>query len=199
MCPGAGHKKQDRRGRPDGGEKSVKRLTSGLDLGLSRIESVCVVVFMAVALVLGTMQVVLRYAFNTGFHWSEAFFTLFTVAGMMAAGSRAVRDDKHVRVELLPMILPAFWTRRMLLVADCFALALVAYFTYCGIRYVQFLQEMETVSLETGLPDWIVYTIVPVVMGAFSVRYLLRIVATLTGERVVVHVKPGANELGERP
>lgn len=174
-------------------------MLSTLDLGLSRIETFCVVTFMGIALVLGVMQVVLRYVFNTGFHWSEAFFTLFTVAGMMFAGSRAVRDDKHVRVELLPLLLPERTTRRMLLVADTVSLLLVGYFTYCGVLYVLFLHDMETVALDTGLPDWMVYTLVPVVMGFFTLRYITRIARALRGDKVVVHIKPGANELGGQP
>jgi TRAP-type C4-dicarboxylate transport system permease small subunit len=132
--------------------------------------------------VLGTTQVVLRYLFNTGFPTSEALFVLATAAGMMFAGSRAVREDRHVRFELLPLLLPARPNAFLRVIADVVSLALCGYFAWCGWLYVQFVADMDTVSPESGLPDWIVYALVPVAMGMFALRYLLCIVRALRGE-----------------
>jgi TRAP-type C4-dicarboxylate transport system permease small subunit len=77
-----------------------------VDRWLSVIEYWLIGGLTLLALTVGTMQVVLRYAFNSGFTWSEEAFTLCTITAMLFAGSRAVRDDQHVRVELVPMLVP---------------------------------------------------------------------------------------------
>ena len=176
----------------------MKAFLDLLDRILSRFEGVAIIGFATAALVLGIGQVVLRYVFNTGFHWTEAFFVLCTVAAMLAAGSRAVRDDKHVRVELLPLIIPARMQTAFAYTSHLTALALSAYFAYCGARYVLFLHEMETVSPETGLPDWFVYLLIPVALGAFAIRYVIRIVRTWRGEDIPLHAAPEGSELEGR-
>jgi C4-dicarboxylate transporter DctQ subunit len=164
---------------------SMRPILSWIDRLLSGVESIAIVVFTIIALVLGGMQVLLRYAFNTGFETSEALFVLATAAGMMFAGSRAVRDDKHVRFELLPLLLPARPIAVLRFLAHLLSLALCGYFAWCGWTYVQFVNEMETVSPETGLPDWLVYTLVPITMAMFAARYVIRIIRALRGEDVV--------------
>lgn len=125
------------------------------------------------AFLIGTMQVILRYAFNTGFAWSEGVFVLLTVAAMLSAGSRAVREDAHVRMDLLAQHVGPHFRKVLLLLAHLSAFSLCLYFALAGYEYVVFTYEMETVSPESGIADWIAWLIVPITMGAFCVRYML--------------------------
>lgn len=159
----------------------LSRVLDTIDGVLGSIEAMTIVGFAAVALVLGTMQVILRYAFNTGFVTSEALFVLATAACMMFAGSRAVREDKHVRFELMGMILPARTASVLHVIADGVSLALCAWFAWCGLLFVQFVSDMDTVSAETGLSDWIVYSVVPVTMAIYALRYVIRIIRAFQG------------------
>lgn len=162
----------------------MAEVLSRIDRILSVIETIVIAGFTFAALAIGTMQVFLRYAFNFGFHQSEAFFTLFTIIAMLFAGSRAVRDDKHVRVELLAMIVSAPVRRALAIASHGAALLLCAYFAFCGLLYVQFAHMIETVSPDTGIPDWVTYSLVPVVMGLFALRYVVRIIRALRGEDI---------------
>lgn len=153
----------------------MQRVMKAIDRVLYGIEGVVVLGCMAAATLIGFFQVVLRYVFNAGFHWSEALFVILTVTAMMFAGSRAVREDRHVRVEALSTVMPARTWRTLRFLTNFASLALCAYFFYCGYRYVLFLSMMGTVSPETGIPDWIVYSLVPLVFGFFTLRYVLYI------------------------
>jgi C4-dicarboxylate transporter, DctQ subunit len=159
---------------------------SRLDRILSVLESIVIGSLTLAALCLGTMQVVLRYVFNMGFHWSEEAFMLCTVTAMLFAGSRAVQEDKHVRVELLAMALSDRWNQRMNIISHAASLALCGYFVYCGVLYVLFAHLIDAVSPETGIPDWIIYLLVPVTMGLFSIRYVIRIVRASRGEDILM-------------
>lgn len=153
----------------------MKSVLMAIDRAIYGIEHVMVLVCITIALIIGTLQVILRYGFNIGFHWGEVLLILFTVTSMIFAGSRAVREDRHVKVDVVSMVVsPSRW-KRMQLVASLSSLFLCGYFFYCGIRYVLFLNRMGTKSPETGIPDWVIYSLVPVMCAFFCLRYVIYI------------------------
>jgi TRAP-type C4-dicarboxylate transport system permease small subunit len=172
----------------DGSDKEMmKHIISVVDLAISGAETVLIIGFTAAGMALGVVQVILRYGFNTGLTWAEAVFVILTVAGMMFAGSRAVRDDKHVRVDLITHLFPLRIARFFDYCSLLVSFALAAYFAYCGARYVIFLQSINSVSPATGMPDWIFYALVPVTMGLFAIRYAVRVLRTMRGEDTSRH------------
>ena len=162
----------------------VLKILTLLDRLLSAVEYLLIAGLTLLALVLGCTQVVMRYGLGTGFHWAESGFVLLTVTAMLLAGVRGVRDDKHVRVDLVATVLPPGPRLVLELVSLLIALALCVTFAWCGWKYVEFAEIMELRSVETGIPDWLVYALVPVSMGLFSLRYMLRIVRLLGGEPI---------------
>ena len=167
--------------RVDTPSSGPDRVADLVDRWLSAVETLLIAVLSLIALGLGTMQVVLRYGFNTGFHWTEAAFVLTTVTAMLAAGSRAVRENAHVRVDILATILPAASSRWMDLAAYVAASLLCAFYVYCGYLFVVFARMMDTAAPDTGIKDWIVYSVMPLAMILFCLRYLLKIRAALLG------------------
>jgi C4-dicarboxylate transporter DctQ subunit len=155
-----------------------------IDRWLSGIEYVLIGGLTLIALTVGTMQVFLRYALNTGFTWSEEAFTLCTITAMLFAGSRAVRDDQHVRVELVPLLVSPKVGKVLRLLAHMITLLLCAYYAYAGLLYAQFTYMIGSVSPNSGMPDWITFTIVPVTLGLFTLRYVIRIIRTLRDEDI---------------
>jgi TRAP-type C4-dicarboxylate transport system permease small subunit len=169
-----------------------------IDRWLSVIEYVLIGGLTLLALAIGTVQVILRYAFNTGFVWSEEAFTLCTITAMLFAGSRAVRDDAHVRVELVPLLAPPKLGRVLRLIAHMVTLLLCAYYAYAGLLYAEFTYQIGSVSPSSGTPDWVVFGIVPVTLGLFTLRYVIRIIRTLRDEDVET-VHGFSSELTTRP
>jgi TRAP-type C4-dicarboxylate transport system permease small subunit len=155
-----------------------------IDRWLAAAEYVVIGVMTLLAMAIGTMQVVLRYGFNTGYTWSEEAFTLTTIIAMLFAGSRAVREDRHVRVELASLLVSPKVGRVLRLIAHMATLLLCAYYAYGGLLYVQFTFQMGSVSADSGTPDWIVFSLVPLTMGMFTLRYIIRIVLVLRDEDV---------------
>jgi C4-dicarboxylate transporter DctQ subunit len=155
-----------------------------IDRWLSAVEYVLIGGLTLVALTVGTMQVFLRYALNTGFTWSEEAFTLCTITAMLFAGSRAVRDDQHVRVELVPLLVSPKVGKVLRLVAHMITLLLCAYYAYAGLLYAQFTYMIGSVSPNSGMPDWVVFSIVPITLGLFTLRYVIRIIRTLRDEDI---------------
>lgn len=160
----------------------MKRALNLVDGAISRIEFLLIAVLSISALVLGTAQVVLRYVFNMGFTWSEAVFVLMTVAAMLFGGSRAVREDGHVRVDLLPQFAPAGVQTALRILRYLITFALCAFFLYAGLQYVLFTHSMGIVSPASNLPVWATYLIVPITMGFFCLRYVILLLREASGE-----------------
>lgn len=160
----------------------MKPILDFVDRLLSRVEYVVIAVFSLAALALGTAQVVMRYVFNTGFVWTEAIFVILTVSAMLFAGSRAVRDDAHVKVDLLPQLLPQKAQTVLRLIRYVASLGLCAVFVVGGFQYVTFTRSMGIVSPSSNLPVWTIYLIVPVTMGLFCIRYILLLLREAGGE-----------------
>lgn len=154
-----------------GSDRFFCRIDQTLDL----CERALIAILTIAALALGTMQVTLRYVFETGFHWNEAVFVLCTVTAMLAAGVRAVREDAHVRVDLVNMLVAKRTARLFDILAYFVSFALCVFYAYCGYLFVKFAKMMDTASPETGLKDWVVYSIMPTMMAAFALRYILKI------------------------
>ena len=155
-----------------------------IDRWLSGIEYVLIGGLTLLALTIGTLQVFLRYSFNTGYTWSEEAFTLCTIAAMLFAGSRAVRDDQHVRVELVPLLVSPKVGKVLRLIAHMATLLLCAYYAYAGLLYAQFTYQIGSTSPNSGTPDWVIYCIVPVTLGMFALRYVIRIYRVLRDEDI---------------
>lgn len=154
------------------------------DARLERVENFAVVTLTLIALGMGTMQVVMRYVFNFGFPWTEGIFVFLTVWGMMIAGSVAVKRWIHVRVDLILILVNKKYRRFVVLLNLTFPMLLSALYIYCGILYINFVWMIDSVSVETGVKDWIIYLIVPISMTAFAVRYLMLLVRLVRGEDI---------------
>jgi C4-dicarboxylate transporter DctQ subunit len=152
------------------------KLLAKLDSLLARVEILLIAAFCTVAFILGVMQVVLRYAFGIGFHWNEGVFVTLTVSAMMLGGSRAVRDGLHARVEIIANILPERGVHVCNLIALISALCLSALYVVCGYLYVQFVNSMGIRDIDSNIPDAITYSIVPISMSLFVIRYIIKIV-----------------------
>jgi len=133
-----------------------------------------------VALGSGVMQVVLRYVFNTGYHWNEPIFITLTIWAMLFGSSRAVREHVHARVGVIADNLPDPFAHIAGFLSYLASLLLTSFYFYCGIKYVQFVNSMGIANMETGVPDALTYSIVPIAMGLMALRYILLIIELLT-------------------
>jgi TRAP-type C4-dicarboxylate transport system permease small subunit len=148
-----------------------------IDKIMTAVETLCIGVLSVVALIIGVMQVVLRYVFNTGFEWNEAIFILLTIWAMLIAGSYGIKKGAHVSVDIVPQLVSPPARRVLSFLANLAALGLTGYFLYCGWLYVEFTKMMDTASPDTGIKDWVVHLIVPITMAAFCLRYLILLVS----------------------
>lgn len=155
-----------------------------MDRILYRIETVVMLTFTIGAFAVGFMQVLLRYAFNTGFPWSEGILITLTVWAAMIGGGRAVRDRLHVRVEVFADALPPKPRKYVLLLSEGISMMYCAVMAWFGWLYTKFVWELGNVSFEAYIPEWMIYGVVPVALGLFVIRYIQRLYHIARSETV---------------
>jgi len=139
---------------------------------IDRIETVGMVFFFSVALVVGTATVVARYGFNTGVVWSEQVFVNCTVWAALIGAARAVRDGVHVRVDVLLTSLGPHWRRSLEVFGLVVNIIFCAVLFYAAVGYTDFLMMIGTRNVDSGVPEWVAYLVTPLFLALMCVRYL---------------------------
>lgn len=135
----------------------------GRVLGLiDRAAEVTIVGVMTVMLVVVSIQVLLRYVFNTSIDWAEDVARLAFVWSIFLAIPLGIKHGAHIAIELLVPHLPEAWQRaffRLVAIPSALMMAIVCY--YAVLQVAQQWDEMlPTLALSSAL------FMVPVALGA---------------------------------
>jgi len=136
-------------------------VASGLGL-VDRLAGVAIVATMAAMVVVVSLQVLLRYAFNTSLDWAEDVARLLFVWSIFLAIPLGVKQGAHIGIELLVVQLPP--TVRTCLVRlmalGCAALMAVVGYQCALLAAQQWDEFMPTLNVTAAL------FMVPVAFGA---------------------------------
>ncbi len=114
------------------------------------------------------INVVLRYAFESGITWAEEM-TRYTLLWTVFIGAGVVcREGTHVSMEAFFNLWPAKLQRIGFLAINLFCIATIVVIIYFGIGIVRMVVETGQTSEAAFVPMWIIY-------GAFPVGGLLMI------------------------
>ena len=130
--------------------------------GLAGFENWVMIIGMAIASSLITLQVVLRYFFNYSLSWGEEL-TRYAIVWMSFVGAgMGIRKGAHICVDLLYVFLSERWkkglTSLMAIVGAGFGLAILV----TGCRLVYSGIERGQVSPALEVPIFIIYLAVPI-------------------------------------
>ena len=154
---------------------------------VNHLEEGLMAFFLASMTVLTAVQVLLRYAFNTGLIWSlEA--TTYSFAWLVLLGmSYGVRTRSHITVDFLVDRLGPQKRRiaRLVAVAVCLVYALLM--LYGGFEFVRGLYSLGHRARDLPVARWLLTIILPVGFALLSVRLVQLGLETWRGQ-----VAPGA-------
>lgn len=149
---------------------------------LLRVETILLVLFLSVMIVLAFAQVMMRNLFSTGFLWGDPLVRHMVLwAGFMGAAV-ATSEDRHISIDVITKFLPDR-ARHVAKVLTSLAGALISYFL--GSAALTFLlDEKESGGmLIQGIPSWIGLVIIPAGYGLMAIHFLL--VAVEQGHQAV--------------
>jgi C4-dicarboxylate transporter DctQ subunit len=137
-----------------------------------RLEEAFMIAALTFMTVLTVVQVVLRYAFQTGFVWSlEA--TTYTFAWLVLIGmSYGVRTEAHIAVDLVTSRLGPSGARAFAWVALVCGLAYCVLMIYGSSLFVDRLMTLGTNARDIPLPRWVLTGIMPIAFALLALRLM---------------------------
>lgn len=130
--------------------------------GIDRAARWAIIAAMAAMVVVISVQVVLRYAFNSSIDWSDEMSRMLFVWCMFLAIPLGIREGAHVGIELLTVHVPAGPRAQLAKVCALFSAAMmvVVFWQAVKVSWLTWDEMLQTVNLSA---NWFM---VPVAVAA---------------------------------
>jgi len=154
---------------------------------LRHIENGLLTALVLLLVVLAGAQIILRDIFHTGLSFADPMMRQLVLWTGMLGALAAVRDDKHIALDVLQRFLnPSAQKIARVLTLGFAALvcAILAYYCYAMVQ-VDF--DGSTASPLSGLPAWTAELILPVGFGLMGLRFALRAFAPPAHPHALLH------------
>lgn len=145
----------------------------------SRFEEIFSSIFFLVGIFLILYGVFMRYVVNDPQAWVEEVARYTIIWGTFLGFGMALKHNQHIQVDILYDRLGERGKFVMNLVATTLSIAFCLFYTYYGLKLVMARYSSGMVSLDVGIPMWIVYLILPISGTLFLLRFIERLVNIL--------------------
>ena len=155
---------------------------------IQRIENALLAVLVLILVLLAGAQIVLRDFFDTGIAWADPLMRSLVLWTGMLGALAAVRDDKHIALDVLQRYLPPTAQRVARVVTLGFAAivsAVMAYYSYTMLAID--LAESTQTGAVSKVPAWLPELILPVAFGLMALRFALRAFAPPAHPPALLH------------
>ncbi|MCL1695323.1 MULTISPECIES: TRAP transporter small permease [unclassified Lysinibacillus] len=126
--------------------------------------------------------VIMRYIFNEPQAWVEELARYSIIWGTFFGFGLALRHNQHIQVDILYDKLKPSMKRVLDLVATGLSIVFCLIYTYYGFILVENRYTSGMISLDIGIPMWIVYLVLPISGALFLLRFVERLVNILRGK-----------------
>lgn len=144
---------------------------------LRRVENLLMALLTTATLAIVSYEVVVRYFFPRYLtDWGMELSIYFTVWSIFIAGASLVREARHVRADIVLIMLPVWMQRVLEIVALVVGLIFACVLTWFGFQMVENARELGELS-ESSLrfPLWLYYLCLPVGAGLMIPPYIHRL------------------------
>lgn len=163
----------------------------GLKKAWDLLEDILAGSFLSVGIALIFYGVLMRYVFNEPKAWVEEVANYTIVWGALLGVPIALRNNHHIQVDMLYDKMPPSIKRLMDIFSSVIGVLFCLFFTYYGYLLVEKRYTSGMVSMDVGIPMWIVYLILPISGAMFLLRFIERLIRAVTGS---VEVTTGKDE-----
>jgi TRAP-type C4-dicarboxylate transport system permease small subunit len=159
------------------------------ETGYLRLNQALIGLMMAVMFVLVFTNVVTRYGLGFSIAWAEEVASFLMIWVTFLGAGLALREGRHVAIEVLQDRLPERARRGLRLVLALVILAFLALLTWLGVQFVLF--GWRSVTFVTQVPRGIPYLAVPIGCAMFALHLLLILRRFVTRDWDEIHQDDG--------
>ncbi|QKY68301.1 TRAP transporter small permease [Lentibacillus sp. CBA3610] len=139
---------------------------------LDKIENTISIIFFLVGISISLYAVFMRYVMNSSQSWATEFFTMFLVWAIFIGFSTALRDDKHITIDILYERFNPVMKKISELLTLIVGIAFSLFFIWTGTDMVLTAYEQEITTLDAEFPIWINYLIMPIGGSLLLIRFV---------------------------
>lgn len=121
------------------------------------------------------VNIFLRYFVGKPQSWIDEFSVYFVVWGILLGLGVALRNDHHIKVDMLYNLLPLKIKRVVSLFAHSLGLSFCFLFTFYGLKLVNSYIVSGQKSTDSQFPLWIITIVLPLSGIMFAVRFVDKI------------------------
>ncbi len=143
------------------------------------LEEILAGVFFSFGVLLIFYGVVMRYIMNDPQAWIEEIARFSIIWGVFLGFGLELKHNQHIQVDILYDKLNNTWKFILNIVATGLSILFCLIYTYYGLVLVENRYSSGMVSLDVGIPMWIVYLILPLSGVLFLLRFIERLVNIL--------------------
>lgn len=118
--------------------------------------------------------VIMRYIFNDARSWVDEISQYTIIWGTLIGTSVALRNDHHIKVDMLFNVLPKRLQRYVTLFAHMVGVIFSIFLGFYGYKLVSFTHNTGQVSTDVGIPLYIVYSILPLTGALLTFRFIIK-------------------------
>ncbi len=155
---------------------------SGLKKAWDLFEDVMAGTFFSAGILLILYGVTMRYVFNEPKAWVEEIASYTIVWGSLLGVPIALRNNHHIQVDMFYEKMPKAVRRLIDIFANIMGIIFCLFFTYYSYLLVAKRFSSGMVSMDVGIPMWIVYLILPICGVMFLLRFIEKLVNVLKGK-----------------
>jgi TRAP-type C4-dicarboxylate transport system permease small subunit len=155
--------------------KEASRLAGRLlDAVITAFAAVAVLTLVALAFCV-SLEVVMRYFLGMPTRWVNEFSEYALLWLAFLAGAWILREEAHVKVEMLIDTLPSAWQHRLHLVTSLVGAAVCGLFCWVSTAYVlEVYNSGEILFKSVQLPKWSVMAVMPPGLALLAIQFVRR-------------------------
>ncbi|MBR8461529.1 TRAP transporter small permease [Campylobacter sp. faydin G-24] len=141
-----------------------------LDVGVTSINKTIAVVGIAAGTLLTFVNVVMRYVFNSGFAWAGEMTNYLFIWSAFFGAAYGFKKGIHISVTILIEKFPPQLAKIYVVFSHILTMVFLLFIVVYSIQYLQILNEMDFMSVDLSIPQWIPMLVLPIAFLGASYR-----------------------------
>lgn len=160
-----------------------------LDVGIASVNKTVAVLGIAAGTLLAFFNVVMRYCFNTGWSWAGELTNYLFIWSAFFAAAYGFRKGIHISVTILIERFPPIVAKAYLIFANVLTTAFLMFIVFYSVQYLQVMIELDFMSVDLGIPQWIPMLVLPIAFLGASYRAGEKIfqIAMTPADKVIIN------------
>ncbi|CAD7288823.1 TRAP transporter small permease [Campylobacter suis] len=169
----------------------MQRFFEILDVGIASVNKTIAVLGIAAGTLLAFVNVVMRYVFNSGFAWAGEMVNYLFIWSAFFAAAYGFKRGIHISVTILIEKFPPQVAKAYVIFSHILTTTFLLFIVVYGVQYLMVMHELDFMSVDLGVPQWIPMVVLPVAFLGASYRAGEKIfeVAKTPADKVIINAE----------